>query len=91
MIKIINIPAEKIYTNDIKKGERIRLRNGWEADMADNLKGNIRMAKVYGLYTEIGSVYSHDIVHVQRNGVWHLVTHTQKQLDLMAKLNAMGW
>lgn len=48
-------------TNELKKGDLIRLRNGWIAEIADNKKGNIRMAKVYGHYTETGSVYAHDI------------------------------
>ena len=48
-------------TNDLKKGDLVRLRNGWIAEIYDNKKGNIRMAKVYGIETEIGSVYSHDI------------------------------
>ena len=71
-----------IKTNEIKKGERIRLRNGWEADMADNAKGNTRMAKVYGYETEIGSVYSHDIMYVQRGGTWQPVEHTPAQAKL---------
>ena len=71
-----------IKTNEIKKGERIRLRNGWEADMADNAKGNTRIAKVYGYETEIGSVYSHDIVKVNRAGTWQPVEHTTAQVNL---------
>lgn len=59
--------------------------NGWEADMADNAKGNTRMAKVYGHFTEIGSVYSHDIVAVQspvNPYMWNSVEHTPAQLKL---------
>lgn len=51
-------------TNDIKKGMRFKLRNGWWATMADNKKGNIRTATVEGYVTEWGSVYAHDIVLV---------------------------
>jgi hypothetical protein len=51
-------------TNELKKGTFIRLANGWDAEIFDNMKGNTRLAKVYGDYTEIGSVYSHDIVAV---------------------------
>ena len=50
-------------TNELKKGDRVMLRCGWEADIMDNMKGNTRLAKVYGDFTEIGSVYSHDITH----------------------------
>ena len=49
-------------TNALKKGDRVQLRNGWFATIADNLKGNTRMATVEGICTETGSVYSHDIV-----------------------------
>lgn len=50
-----------MLTNNLKKGALVRLHNGWEAEIYDNKKGNIRLAKVYGTYTEIGSIYSHDI------------------------------
>lgn len=48
-------------TNDLKKGAVVRLRNGWYARIEDNMKGNTRLATVYGYETEMGSVYSHDI------------------------------
>lgn len=51
-------------TNDLKKGDRVQLRNGWYATIADNMKGNTRMATVEGFVTETGSVYAHDIVRV---------------------------
>ena len=74
-------------TNDIKKGMRFRLRNGWFATMADNRKGNIRMATVEGDYTETGSVYAHDIVSVLIGDTWHPVTMTASQKDCQ-ELNA---
>ena len=82
-----------IKTNEIKKGARIKLANGWEADMADNAKGNTRMAKVYGFETEIGSVYSHDIVGVKMVptlDLWERVEHTPAQLKLKEMVRAMG-
>ena len=54
-----------MVTNELKKGSRVILKNGWCAEIADNKKGNIRMATVHGLYTEMGSVYSHDMVWYQ--------------------------
>jgi hypothetical protein len=48
-------------TNDLKKGDSVRLHNGWNATIEDNLKGNTRMATVEGFVTEMGSIYSHDI------------------------------
>ena len=74
-------------TNDIKKGMRVRLRNGWYGTMADNMKGNTRMVEVEGWFTETGSVYSHDIAFVEVDGEWLTVEHTKAQLDL----KAMGW
>ncbi|MCK9382928.1 MAG: hypothetical protein M0P95_17935 [Sulfuritalea sp.] len=50
-------------SNDLKKGDLVQLKNGWYALIADNMKGNIRMAEVFGNYTETGSVYVHDIRH----------------------------
>lgn len=70
-------------TNDIKKGTRIQLRNGWQGTMKDNAKGNTRMAEVEGFVTEIGSVYSHDIVAAQGpDGNWIPVEHTPAQIKL---------
>ncbi len=48
-------------TNKLKKGTRVVLRNGWEAVLEDNKKGSIRLATVFGTYTEMGSIYAHDI------------------------------
>ena len=39
-----------MLTNEIKKGMRIKLDCGWMAKMADNAKGTIRIAEVYGIY-----------------------------------------
>lgn len=66
----------------VTKGTRVVLRNGWEADVLDNLTNRAtRMCKVYGTYTEMGSVYSTDIVSAQMpDGVWHVVRHSTKAL-----------
>lgn len=78
-------------TNDIKKGMRIRLACGWYGTMWDNRKGNIRMAEVEGIFTEIGSVYAHDIVAVQpeKNGAWVSVEHDEKQKKLKQEVDRM--
>ena len=78
-------------TNDIKKGARIKLDNGFFGTMFDNARGNTRMVEVEGLYTEIGSVYSHEIVAVKVSDVWQVVEHTPAQLKLKTQLTAMGW
>lgn len=71
-----------LKTNDLKKGARIQLRNGWFATIFDNAKGNIRMADVEGICREIGSVYSHDIICAEIDGKWQAVEHTPAQLKL---------
>lgn len=68
-----------MITNDIKKGMRVQLKNGWFATMADNKKGNIRMARVEGLFTETGSIYSADIARVKVGDEWEEVEATEKQ------------
>ena len=77
-------------TNDIKKGMRFRLQNGWYATMMDNKRGNIRMAEVEGMYTEIGSVYAHDIATVKGPAdIWVVVEHTKAQIKLRATVEAI--
>lgn len=75
-------------TNDLKKGARIKLRNGWFGTIADNAKGQTRMATVEGFETETGSVYSHDIMSVlipSQLGAaerWEPIEHTPAQIKL---------
>lgn len=79
-------------TNDLKKGARILLANGWYATIADNMRGNIRMATVEGIVTETGSVYSHDIVRaINAAGEWENVQHTPKQDKLRRDSAQRGW
>lgn len=85
-----------ITTNDLKKGTRIKLANGWYGTLMDNRKGNTRLAEVEGVSNDIGSVYGHDIVQARvqtdfmANGggfEWMAVTHTPQQIAAR-KLNA---
>ena len=77
-------------TNDIKKGVRFRLQNGWYATMRDNKRGNTRLAEVEGVYTEIGSVYAHDIALVKGpDGLWVGVEHTKAQIKLRQTVEAV--
>jgi hypothetical protein len=77
-------------TNDIKRGMRVRLRwSGWEGTMSDNAKGNTRIVLVEGMYTELGSVYAHDIVAVQVEDKWVKVEHTDSQKRLMSKVKVL--
>lgn len=76
-------------TNDLKKGDRIRLRNGWYATIADNKKGDIRLADVEGHYREIGSVYAHDIVMGSKGDERFVIEHTKSQMKLQAMVLAL--
>ena len=60
-----------MLTKDIKKGTMVMLRNGWKAKTLGSARNTSCFCEVYGLYTECGSVYSHDIVGVQiDDGSW---------------------
>ena len=78
-------------TNDLKKGSIVMLRNGWKAEIADNMKGNTRTATVYGDFTETGSVYSHDIAKVLIAEQWHDIEHTPAQLKLRKQVESFGF
>ena len=70
---------ELIKTNDIKKGDIFVETNGWFGEMIDNMKGNIRLANIHGLFTEMGSIYAWDIAQVCKNGKIYDVELTPKQ------------
>ena len=72
-------------TNQLKKGASVMLRNGWKAELVDNMRGNTRLAKVYGDYTEVGSIYAHNIVKYKIGDSWYDdIVHTKSQKELMA-------
>ena len=74
-------------TNDIKKGTNIKTKQlgvSVSGVMMDSLKGNTRLIKTFGseigLFDEIGSVYSTDIIMAENSdGVWEDIDHTDKQ------------
>ena len=81
--------TQPIFTNMIKKGMKIKsnqLGTPCLGIMADNMKGNTRLVDVkgeeLGLFNETGSVYSHDILTVELEGVWYRVAHTEAQEKL---------
>jgi hypothetical protein len=81
-----------VKTNDLKKGTRVKLRNGWFGTVFDNGRGNTRMVTVEGFETETGSVYAHDIMEYQdAQGYWFAVEHTESQLKFQKQMAAMGW
>ncbi len=81
-----------MFTNDIKKGTRIQLLNGWYGTMEDNKRGLIRMATIEGVYTEMGSIYAYDIYQAQNaGGHWIKVEHTPDQLKKKKNIQSMGF
>ncbi len=76
-----------MLTNDIKKGTTVRLRNGWNAIIEDNKRGNIRLATVLGWVDEMGSIYAHDIQFVKTETGWVKVTLTDAQRKLAKMTN----
>ena len=80
-------------TNEIKKGMRVRttqLGAPVTGVMLDSLKGNTRLIETkgseVGLFDEMGSVYSHDIVSAEVDGEWVEIEHTPKQLELKQRV-----
>ena len=85
-----------MLTNDIKKGMKIKsIQLGVPVTgiMMDNMRGDTRLVNVkgseVGLYDEMGSVYSHDIISVEVDGVWEDVEHTMKQTELRLKIGGI--
>jgi hypothetical protein len=78
-------------TNDLKKGTRVKVHYGWEAEIFDNVKGNSRMCRVFGLVKEIGGVYAHNITdYLDSDGVWKKVEHTKEQIKLKKMIESIG-
>lgn len=78
-----------MVTNDIKRGWRVKLANGWFGTMADNARGTTRIVTVEGYETETGSVYAHDIVSAKApdSDKWESVTHTPAQVKLKKQVD----
>ena len=85
-------------TNEIKKGMKIKstqLGTPVTGIMMDNMRGDTRMVDVkgseIGMFDEMGSVYSHDIIQVEVDGEWQDIEHTENQLKLKSQVSQMGW
>ena len=85
-------------TNEIKKGMKVRtgqLGAPVTGIMMDNMRGDTRMVDVkgseIGMFDEMGSIYSHDIVQVEVDGEWKDVEHTENQRKLKSQVSQMGW
>lgn len=78
-------------TDELKKGRRVQMRNGWEGTMLDNAKGETRRVLVEGDHREAGTVYAHDIAYVMDTaGDWLLVEHTPEQDRLRQLAGQLG-
>jgi hypothetical protein len=81
-----------VSVKDVRKGTRVILRNGWEAEVLDNLTNRqTRMCKVFGEYEEMGSVYTSDIAEAFVGGNWEFVTHNRKTLELATARKSWGF
>jgi hypothetical protein len=81
-----------MLANDMKKGQKGKLKNGWNFQIQDNLKGVIRMAKVWGFETETGSIYVHDIAWVDMpDGGREAIEFTPAQALKIKNIKAWGF
>ena len=78
--------------SEVKKDARVELRNGFLATVQDNLvNGQTRLCTVEGFVTEMGSVYSSDMLNVLTPSGWSRIQHTPKQLAGRAYRQQSGW
>lgn len=70
-----------MLSNDVKKGTEVVLRNGWKARIEDNARGLIRLATVYGYFTEMGSIYMFDIAEPK-------IEFTPSQMKQIARIKS---
>ena len=83
----------QMFSKDLKKGDRVLLKNGWEATIKGSASGTTTLCEVYGYETEIGSVYTHDIEAHQVSGLCWVrdIELTKSQIKCQQMANAMGW
>jgi len=73
-----------VKSNDLKKGHKIAMSNGFTGEIMDNKKGNLRLAKIFGYATDIGSVYVWDITYP-------VLELTPAQIKARDTVKAMGF
>jgi hypothetical protein len=81
-----SIKSPKIQVTQLKKGARIRLRSGWEAIVVEECDGNTLIAKVFGDFTETGSIYAMDVVSTEVDGKWIEVEMNEEQKCFEAEI-----
>jgi hypothetical protein len=83
--------------NDMKKGQMGVLKHtGWRFEIADNMKGNIRLATVWGYEEEMGSIYTHDIAYLIMPGgrqepLEQTPAQAKRSKAIQQSMKAMGW
>lgn len=80
----------KIRTDQLNKGTRIRMRSGWEAIVVKKCDGNTLIAKVFGDFTETGSIYAHDVVAAFIDGKWINVEMTEEQAQFYEQIKYLN-
>lgn len=81
-----------MFTNELKKGDMVMQHNGWRAKIEDNMKGNTRLCTVYGDFTEMGSIYSHDILYKENeDGSRTMIDYTPAQLKVKQRVASLGF
>ena len=80
-----------ITNHHLTKGLTIRLANGWQAELCDNAtRQSTRLCRVFGLVTEMGSVYTRDIKEVKVGGQWHPVRMVPTLAEAKAQAQSLG-
>ena len=62
------------------------MQNGLEAIVVRVCDGHTLVAKVFGLFTETGSIYSHNIVATELEGKWVVVEITPEQIKFSEEI-----
>lgn len=83
--KMSNTPLQ---VSQLKKGMRVKLRSGWEADVVKGCDGNTLTAEVFGDFTETGSIYAHDVIAALVGGQWLTVNMDEEQAQFSEEISA---
>lgn len=54
-----------MQSSELFQGDLVKLSNGWLAELIEDPRGKMCSARVFGLDTEVGSVYISDIREVR--------------------------
>lgn len=87
----MNIASMIINVNDLKTGTEVILRNGFSAIIKDSKKGQTRMALVYGICEELGSIYATDIRTAKIDGKYIVVEYPDSYIKAMNMRKSFGF